>query len=411
VEEDMDQTTQAVRAMYEQYPYPAGSPQLRAGSDARLLLSYVERSRSTTAPIRVLDAGCGRGLGVLGSAMLQPDVFFVGADINRVALQEASARAEGMGLGNVRLQECDLMTLEGLDVPEGGFDVIYSLGVVHHMSDPEVGLRNLRDVLAPHGVICFMVYAALGRLPLKRVTDAIHLLMDESESLADRADVGRSVAHFARTTVMRRTFWESTATTDDVEFVDRCLNVNEACYDVSSLWRLIGDARLRFVRWLEPQEWSVQNVFPPGKLRDSALDLDDLDQYRLIEQLCERNSFEMVLAREDNAPRLPVTPENMESRTFAVNPDISLIMEKRNLSNSQRIEELSYRLRHREPVVLPRGPLATATLALENQTEPFRTDLWLQAMTQSGLEDEQARSTLVELIEREILYSPHQNDL
>ncbi|MCK4547653.1 MAG: class I SAM-dependent methyltransferase [Candidatus Eisenbacteria sp.] len=407
----MDETTQAVRDMYEQYPYPAGSPQLRAGSDARLLLSYVERARPAGGLIRVLDAGCGRGLGVLGSAMLQPRVSFLGVDINRVALEEASARAKEMGLANVRIQECDLMTLDGLDVPPGGFDVIYSLGVVHHMSQPEVGLRNLREVLAPHGVICFMVYAELGRLPLRRVTDASHLLLDESAPLADRMAVGRCVAGFARGTVMHNTFWEPTANVNDVEFVDRCLNVNEACYDVSSLWRLIGEAGLRFIRWLEPQEWSAADVFPEGELRERAAKLQELDQYRLIEKLCERNAFEMILAREDNSPRRPVTLESLDKQHFAVNPDVSLLFEKRNLRGSQRVERLSYRIRHREPVVLPRGELATAAHALENQTEPFNMDLWLQAMGKVGLNAEQARAALLKLVQLEVLYTPHPGDV
>jgi methylase of polypeptide subunit release factors len=38
--------------------------------------------------LRVLDAGCGRGIGLLGSATLQPDVLFDGVDLNRVALAE-----------------------------------------------------------------------------------------------------------------------------------------------------------------------------------------------------------------------------------------------------------------------------------------------------------------------------------
>jgi len=90
----MDRTTRAVRQMYEQYPYPAGTAQIRAAADARLLLSYVERSRLQGGVISVLDAGCGRGLGTLGSAMVQPDVNFLGADINRVALRVAALRAQ-----------------------------------------------------------------------------------------------------------------------------------------------------------------------------------------------------------------------------------------------------------------------------------------------------------------------------
>ena len=87
----MDATTRAVRAMYEQYPYPAVSePGLRLGSNARLLLSYGRMTRPARRPIHVLDAGCGRANGTLGGAALQPDVQFVGIDINRVTLADGS---------------------------------------------------------------------------------------------------------------------------------------------------------------------------------------------------------------------------------------------------------------------------------------------------------------------------------
>ena len=51
---------------------------------------------------------------------------FTAIDINRVALADATKKAGELGLTNIRFQDVDLMTLEGLDVPEGGFDVIIS---------------------------------------------------------------------------------------------------------------------------------------------------------------------------------------------------------------------------------------------------------------------------------------------
>ena len=119
----MDPTTQAVRAMYEQFPYPAvANPELRLGADARLLLSYGRLPHPGRRPLQVLDAGCGRGNGVLGGAASQPDVRFTGIDINRVTLGAAAAKAKELGLKNIRFQEVDLTTLDGLEVPPGGFE-------------------------------------------------------------------------------------------------------------------------------------------------------------------------------------------------------------------------------------------------------------------------------------------------
>lgn len=396
--------------MYEEYPYPAGTAQIRAVVDPRLLLSYVERCRPGAGEIHVLDAGCGRGLGSLGSAMANPAVRFTGVDMNRVALEEATRTAGTMKLDNVSFHECDLMDLSGVTVPEGGFDVIYSIGVVHHMSDPARGLRNLRKVLAPHGVVSFMVYARKGRLALASVTDAIHTLYPEETSLAEMMKGGRVLAAYAGHGILSGGFWETTAKVNDVEFIDRCLNVNETAYDIDSLWELIAGAGLRFTRWYEPAQWSIDNILPEGDLRDRVRELDERERYKLIDQLTWPASYELVLAGEDNRPRKPLTLAEVDRGYFQVNPDVTFNLEKRNLPGSQRLESLKYRVRHLEPVAVGRGPLATGIVTLENQAEPFSGESWIEAMGQARMEPDAARELLLDLVRREILYSPHPCD-
>jgi hypothetical protein len=51
----MDDTTQAVRAMYERYPYPSvANPEMRVGSNVRLLLSYGRLPRTGQRPLHCL---------------------------------------------------------------------------------------------------------------------------------------------------------------------------------------------------------------------------------------------------------------------------------------------------------------------------------------------------------------------
>ena len=39
------------------------------------------------------------------------------------------------------------------------FNKIVCTGVIHHLPDPEIGLRALRSVLKPEGAVHIMVYA------------------------------------------------------------------------------------------------------------------------------------------------------------------------------------------------------------------------------------------------------------
>src|SRR5688572_21661479 len=131
----MDDVTQRVRSMYERYPYPTKPPGVISDVHPRLLLSYLDGPLASR-PLRVLDAGCGTGSASLGTALCNPEVQVTASDMNRSALQAVRAEAAELKLGNLEVCEVDLMTGQGLTVPEGGFDVIFCSGVLHHLSEP-----------------------------------------------------------------------------------------------------------------------------------------------------------------------------------------------------------------------------------------------------------------------------------
>ncbi len=405
----MDETTRSVRAMYELYPYPAGGPKLRVASDVRMLLSYIARGRTETGTLRALDAGCGRGVGTLACATLQPDVQFVGIDINRTALSEATRQAKARKLDNVRFQEVDLMSLEGLEKPPGGFDVVYSSGVLHHLSDPAAGLRGLRAQLAPHGVMVVMVYGRLGREPLRRIIESIELVRREGDSYPERIRAGRRLAELMDGTVLASTPWAGTAGVDDTEFVDRCLNVQETSYDIASLWQMLEQADLRFLRWCEPGDWSLSAQFPGADF--SSVPSGSVTEYRLIEQMCWRPSLELLVAHQDNAPRGPLLPAALEGERFAVSPDVRFVLQSRNLKGSNRLEGIGYKLRTADTVEEDDVGLVAALQLLRTQNQPFDGASFLMQMGHEGIDAQKARHVLAELVEREILYRPHPTEL
>ncbi|MCP3892151.1 MAG: class I SAM-dependent methyltransferase [Desulfobulbaceae bacterium] len=408
----MDKTTTDIRNMYEQYPYPSGTPAIRLGSDVRRLLSYIERTGVRSGKIQALDAGCGRGLGTLACATLQPDIQFTGIDINRIAIKEAEAQAKDRGLSNVIFDECDLMTLEGLKVPENGFDVIYSSGVLHHLSNPLEGLARLRKVLSPHGVILLMVYGTHGRAPLYRMIKGIDLLMGDSIPITEKLSPARMLVDFATDQVLLNTPWEDTAKVNDVEFVDRCLNVNETSYTVTSLVEMINSAGLSFIQWVTPSDWAVAELLPEGELRKRALELNEMDQYRLIEQLFYRPQLELLLSISGNKPRASLREKKIPKAIFAIGHHVSFILETRNPHGSVRIEGLSYKIDNDDSVKLPvTGPLATAILILKDQNLPFSGESLLKALNDNGVSPKEGRSVIVELLARGIIYRPNPGDV
>ena len=407
----MDAITATIREMYTHFPYPDGAPMLRQGGDARLLLSLARRGRPAGAAIRLLDAGCGRGVGLIAGAALQPDVDFLGVDICARSLDAAREQARRRNLNNVRFQELDLMTLEGLDAPGDGFDVILSSGVLHHLADPLTGLRRLREHLAPHGVLSLMVYGRHGRESLYRVVRAIDALVPRSAPLAERLAVGRQLVASFPCEAFRAGPWSDHAEIGDAEFVDRYLNVHETSYDVPELFALIASAGLEFLRWCEPADWDVESLLPPGELRERALTLAPLERWRLLDAMFWRPGLEVILCQAGNGPREPLDIGHAESEPLCLSPEASLHFERRNLRGLQRNESLRVRVRRREPIDVGVGPLAQALLLLEDQLEPFLFGDFVRALAERGVGPQAARAAILELLRSDVLYRPHQADL
>jgi len=108
---------------------------------------------------RVLDAGCGKGRHAYYAAKY-------GAEVWAIDLGPAVevARRNTQEYDNVQVVQADLYQ-PPFD-PEG-FDFIYSVGVLHHLPDPERAFRNLLRFLKPGGEIQIYLYWKPEREPFK----------------------------------------------------------------------------------------------------------------------------------------------------------------------------------------------------------------------------------------------------
>ena len=157
-----DPTSRAVGAQYEENPYPRWIS-LPPGPDLdlaeALARSYPERS--ARAPIEaVLAAGGGTGYEPLLAARQNPGAQVVSLDLSRASLAYGARMARGLGLGNVRFLQGDLLDVAALGER---FDVILATGVLHHMADPVAGLRALAGALRPDGAIRIGFYSEYAR--------------------------------------------------------------------------------------------------------------------------------------------------------------------------------------------------------------------------------------------------------
>lgn len=98
-----------------------------------------------------LDAGCGFGRYLYYAASF--GARMVGLDFSRAIFR---AREVTRGLNGVSLIQGDLLSPP---LRPRTFDFIYSIGVLHHLPDPEAGFRSLLSLLRPGGSVFIWVYS------------------------------------------------------------------------------------------------------------------------------------------------------------------------------------------------------------------------------------------------------------
>lgn len=119
---------------------------------------------------RVLDIGCGNGYVLAQYARHGAEAH--GIDLTDTALSLSRRRFQLAGLvGDFQRTDGDTIPF-----PDASFDVVCSMGVLHHIEDPRPMLDEMHRVLRPGGEIIVMMYHRhswkhLVVHPLKRLVD------------------------------------------------------------------------------------------------------------------------------------------------------------------------------------------------------------------------------------------------
>ncbi len=100
---------------------------------------------------RILELGCGRGVGLGPLAQLCEPARLVGVDFDRPLLVEAVTH---LGVEGVSAT-CVAGDIRSLPFAAASFDVIVDFGTCYHAGNPEASLREVDRVLAPGGVFVY----------------------------------------------------------------------------------------------------------------------------------------------------------------------------------------------------------------------------------------------------------------
>jgi SAM-dependent methyltransferase/tetratricopeptide (TPR) repeat protein len=160
-----DAVSQDVARQYEEMPYPRwdkfppAPPKVPLAARLRTRFPHA----AIRLPIGALDmliAGCGTGRQAAIAAYTHSDLRIAAIDISRSSLGYAKLQSERLGMSGIEFAQADILAVDTIG---RSFDVIESVGVLHHMADPLKGWRKLLAVLRPHGVMRIGLYSEFAR--------------------------------------------------------------------------------------------------------------------------------------------------------------------------------------------------------------------------------------------------------
>jgi SAM-dependent methyltransferase len=172
-----DSVSEAVRDQYEHSPYPRWvkmplrEQPLPFNAELRYALPFASFAPmpDDSAP-DVLIAGCGTGRDAIFVSQRFRGARVLAIDLSLDSISYALRKTRELSLPNIEYAQADILELGDIT---GTFDIIHSVGVLHHLSDPFKGWRILLSRLRPGGFMCTGLYSQIARRSVLRAREFI----------------------------------------------------------------------------------------------------------------------------------------------------------------------------------------------------------------------------------------------
>jgi len=311
----------AVRAFYEAHPYPAPVESLEKRLDRyrdprrrraqSLLLWPFEKTRGNR---KILIAGCGTSQAAR-HALMEPEARVTAIDISETSLRHTRDLQQKHGLRNLHLHKLAIERAHDLGET---FDEIVCTGVLHHLSDPDAGLRSLRNVLAVNGAMHIMVYAPYGRGGVTMMRDYCRLL-EIGVGDQELRDLGSTLQALSSDHPIAGVLRRAKDFSRPDALADALLNPQDRTYSVPELYDWLERCGLKFGRWHEqapylPQCGAIARMAHAARLAALAPQAQHTAM-ELLRGTMDRHSF--VANRDDRAREAqPIAFEGDAWRAF-----------------------------------------------------------------------------------------------
>jgi len=269
-----------VQDHYLDYPYPLRDPDddkkyiLRIqGGFLNEINHYIYQGKQDFKKgYRVLIAGGGTGDSAVWLAkqlMEYPKSEIVYIDFSKNSMDIAKKRAANHGITNITWIEDSILNIPDLKL--GKFDYFNCSGVLHHLGNPDLGIKILSDVLKKDGGGHIMVYAQYGRTGVYQVQE---LLRKTGKGIKSRQEEVNSAWDVINN--LPQTNWYSRGaelctdhkTSGDIGLYDMFLHKQDRAYTIPQLYEFVENSGLNITGFTEPYTRAILNI--ESYFKDSA---------------------------------------------------------------------------------------------------------------------------------------------
>ena len=274
-----------VEEQYTNWVYPLPVEDMRQavsggyyeyGDPSRYWPKFWPRKRGCPERLDILVAGCGTNQAAY-YAVKNPNWNILGVDLSDSSLAHQEKLKQKHGLSNLTLLKHDLTKVAALGKD---FDFITSTGVLHHLPDPDLGLKALKSVLRKDGVINLMVYGKSLRLGVYVMQEFFKVLgFEQTQKDVDLVRV--LLESLPEDHIVRRYTKVATDLNYDAGIVDTFLHPQDTAYYAGEVFDFAKRAGLEFYAWIDNLLYSLEASVPdshPIKNRLQTLSLKDKSQ-------------------------------------------------------------------------------------------------------------------------------------
>ena len=274
-----DVVSKKVRDQYEENPYPRWRyTYTKSLSNPLIILNNqikpnkIKLNDKFNNP-NILIAGCGTGKHIfIAQSYLNAKILVI--DLSKASLAYAKRKTEELGINNVEFLHADILQLNNLNRK---FDLIESVGVLHHMEDPLKGLKVLLNLLEPHGFLKLGLYSEKAR---KHITNARKFVQNNKfkSTIEDIRSFRQVIINEEKDKLLKKIC-------DRVDFYsisavrDLIFHVHEHRFTLPQLSKLLFNFNLEFLGFADltiKNEYS--NLYPNDK---NNIFLDNWNQFEI----------------------------------------------------------------------------------------------------------------------------------